>query len=98
MRKKFKPDRGIVIPVVLVFISCLLAVICGSTSVLIAISIFFMIIPILIIQRKTDNDRGIMLAAGIIMVLIYLLLLVGVLLIAKRYDWLMEIILWPLPW
>lgn len=97
MRKKFKPERGVVIPVVLVFISCLLAVICGSTSVLIAISIFLMIVPILIIREKTDNDWGIMFAAGIIMILIYLLLLVGVLLIAKRYDWLMEIILWPLP-
>lgn len=96
--KKLKLDRGIVIPVVLVFISCLLAVICGSTSLLIAISIFSMIIPILIIQRKTDNDWGIMFAAGIIMIIIYLLLIVGIILIAKRHDWLMEIILWPLPW
>lgn len=96
--KKLKLDREIVIPVVLVFISCLLAVICGSTSLLIAISIFSMIIPILVIQRKTDNDWGIMFAAGIIMVVIYLLLIVGIILIAKRYDWLMEIILWPLPW
>lgn len=97
MKKKFKFDRGVVIPVVLVFISCLLAVICGSTSLLIAISIFFMIIPILVIQRKTDNDWGIMFVSGIIMVVIYLILIVGIILIAKRYDWLMEIILWPLP-
>lgn len=96
--KKLKLERGFVIPVVLVFVSCLLAVISGSTSLLIAISIFSMIIPILIIQRKTDNDWGIMFAAGIIMIIIYLILLVGIILIAKRYDWLMEIILWPLPW
>lgn len=91
-----KLDRNFLIPLILSLIFCLLAVTLANMPLSIMIGILlFIVIPILLIQNKTDNDWGIMFLSGIPIALIFIILTIIIAVLANNFQWIKDILLWP---
>lgn len=91
-----KIDKNFLIPLILSLIFCVLAVIFANMPLFIMLGILLLIVvPVLLIQNKSNNDWGLMFVCGIPIALLFILLLVGTLTLANKFPWVKDILFWP---
>lgn len=91
-----KLDKNFLIPLFLGLSVCALSVIFTNMPLSIVLGVvLFILIPVLILQNKTNNDWGLMFIFGIPIALIFILLLVGAFILANKFQWMKDILLWP---
>jgi hypothetical protein len=91
-----KFDRNIVIPMIIIIPMTIFIIWANAAPAFAMIlAIVIVILPILIIQKKTGNDWGKMFAAGILLGLVFMVLFIGILILSKHYEWLAWVVRWP---
>jgi len=91
-----KLNRNFVIPLSIAGAVCIFGVIVQKWPLSFVIGIMvFIVVPILIIQQKTNNDWGKVFIFGILTAIAFIVILLAVLYLANQYEWLKRILLWP---
>jgi len=91
-----KFDKNFLIPLLLGITVSTLSVIYTKMPLSIVLGILiFILIPILLIQNKTNNDWGMMFILGIPTALIFIILLVVILIFSNNYPWINDVLFWP---
>lgn len=89
-------DKNFVIPIILSIISMIMIVIIQKLPVSLAFEmLIFVVIPILLIQKRTNNNWGVMFISGIIIAVLFIGIWIGTMYLATHYEWLGKILLWP---
>jgi len=63
--------------------------------ILIAFSPFIILVPVILAQYKSGNNRGIMLAYGLVATVIYVAIFLGLGYLAKEHVWIDNICTFP---
>lgn len=92
-----KLSKDFVIPILIYLICGVIAIAVEKFPIFFLLIFGSIIIVILIVQNKTNNNWGWMFIFGILFTIIILGVFIGILLFAKHYEWLRHIILWPYP-
>lgn len=91
-----KFNKNFIVPIILSIISGIMLVIIQGLPVSLALEIsLFMIIPILLIQKKTNNNWGAMLIFGMIIIVLFIAIWTCTMFLASHNEWLGKILSWP---
>lgn len=91
-----KLDKNFFIPLFITLFVCAISVIFTKIPLSLVLGIIiFLVIPILLLQNKTNNDWGLMFIFGIPSALLFVLLLVGAFTLTNKFPWLKDILFWP---
>lgn len=91
-----KLNKNFVIPMIIVSSVFVIGILEKAAPALPIILItVIVILPILIIQQRTNNNWGQMFIAGIVLSVVYIVLIIGIFTLANQYEWLKRILIWP---
>lgn len=91
-----KFDKNFIIPIILSIISGILMIIIQKLPVSLVLGmLLFIVIPVLLIQKKTNNNWGVMFIFSLIITALFITIWISIMNIAIHYEWLEKIFLWP---